>query len=151
MCRQAAPRHSCVVLDEHSYTDQELSGAISERPGYLALLDAAKARQFDTILLESQDRLWRDQGEMHHALKRLRFYGVSVIEVTTGADLTGRTGGILATVQGLNAELFLDNLRDKTRRGMQEQILRGFAVGGRAYGYRARRSSRLGRSLARAA
>jgi len=136
LCRQAAGRFGCVVLDEHIYSDREITGATAQRPGYRRLLVAAQDRRFDVILVEAQDRLWRDQGETHQALRRLRFQGVHVIEVTTGVDLTDRTGKILATVQGLNAELFIEHLRDKTRRGMEGTIRRGRSAGGRAYGYR---------------
>lgn len=136
LCREKAPLFDSVVLDEHIYADPGITGATPWRPQYQALLAAARARQFDVVLIEALDRLWRDQGEMHQALKRLRFYGVHVIEVTTGIDLTDRMGKIVATVQGLNAELFLENLRDKTRRGMEGTVRRGFSAGGRAYGYR---------------
>lgn len=95
----------------------------------------AKNRRFAAILVESQDRLWRDQGEMHYALKRLRFWGIRVIAVGTGADLTDRTGRLLASVMGWKDEAFLDDLRDKTRRGMAGQVRRGLSAGGRAFGY----------------
>jgi len=39
------------------------SCATGHRPGYQALLLAPKERRFDAILVEPQDRLWRNQGE----------------------------------------------------------------------------------------
>ena len=72
-------RFECSVLDDHIYTDQEVSGTISQQPAYKRLLASAKAHEFDAILVESQNRLWRDQGEMHDALKRLRFWGIRVV------------------------------------------------------------------------
>lgn len=136
LCREAAPRFECVVTDGFVYTDAEISGATGQRRGYHALLEAARSRRFDMILVEAQDRLWRSQGEMHYALERLRHWGVRVIAVMSGTDLTDRTGSILATVVGLKDELFLQDLRDKTRRGMVGQVRRGLSAGGRAYGYR---------------
>jgi site-specific DNA recombinase len=136
LCREAASRFDCQVLDAHIFTDSEISGAVAERPGYARLLDAARARQFGAILVESQDRLWRDQAEMHGALKRLAFWGIRVIAVMSGTNLTDRTGKVLASIMGLKDELFLQDLKDKTRRGMVGQVRRGFSVGGRAFGYR---------------
>ncbi|SRR5579871_3283964 len=136
LCREAAEQFHCTVLSEHVYTDVEISGAVEQRPAYTALLSAAKANRFDAILVESQDRLWRDQGEMHHALKRLRFWGTRVYSVTAGTDLTAKTGSLLASVTGWKDEVFLEDLREKTRRGMLGQIRRGLCAGGRAYGYR---------------
>ncbi len=136
LCHQAAPRMGYSVLEDQVYSDQEISGAVEQRPGYARLMADAKNRRFAAILVESQDRLWRDQGEMHHALKRLRFWGIRVIAVATGADLTDRTGRLLASVMGWKDEAFLEDLRDKTRRGMAGQVRRGLSAGGRAYGYR---------------
>jgi hypothetical protein len=68
--------------------------------------------------------------------KLLRFWGVRVFSVAMGADLTDKSGRMLATVMGLKDETFLEDLRDKTRRGMAGQVRRKFSAGGRAYGYR---------------
>jgi site-specific DNA recombinase len=135
LCREAARRFGCEILDGHIYTDEERSGSTAQRPGYQRLMEAAKRREFDGIIVEAQDRLWRDQAEMHTALRRLRFLGVKVFSGETGADLTGRAGSIVAAVTGWRDETFLDSLRDKTRRGLEGQVHRGFSAGGRAYGY----------------
>ncbi len=136
VCRDAASRFGCVVLNAHVYADEELSGATDHRSGYQRLLVAAKTGAFQAIIVESQDRLWRNQGEMHHALERLAFWGVRVFSVATGGDLTDRMGRLLASVMGWKDEAFLADLRDKTRRGMAGQVRRGLSAGGRAYGYR---------------
>ncbi len=122
----------------NSYTDEELSGATGHRPAYQRLLTAARTRAFDAVLVESQDRLWRNQGEMHHALERLAFWGVRVFSVATGTDLIDRTGRLAASVMGWKDEAFLADLRDKVRRGMLGQVHCGLSIGGRAYGYRSK-------------
>ncbi len=136
LCRRAAPRFRCEVAEDHVYRDAAISGATNQRSGYQALMAVAKAKRFDAILVESQDRLWRDQAEMHDALKRLRFWNVRVFTVDTGTDLTDKSGGIIASVVGWQSEAFLDNLREKTLRGMEGRVRQGYSPGGRAYGYR---------------
>lgn len=135
-CREAAAHFGCDVADERVYADEELSGATAQRPAYQRLMEAAKGREFDAIIVEAQDRLWRDQAEMHAALRRLRFWGVRVFAVETGTDLTDRAGSIVAAVMGWRDETFLDSLREKTHRGILGQIARGMSPGGRPYGYR---------------
>lgn len=135
-CREAAARFGCYVAGERVYADEELSGATAQRPVYQRLMEAAKRREFDAIIVEAQDRLWRDQAEMHTALRRLRFLRVKVFSVETGTDLTDKTGSIVAAVTGWRDETFLDSLRDKTHRGMAGQVGRGLSAGGRPYGYR---------------
>ncbi len=136
LCLKAAPGLHCIVLEDHIYADHEVSGTIDQRPAYIRLMNAARAGQFEAILIEAQDRLWRDQGQMHSTLKRLRFWGTKVFSVSTGTDLTDKTGKLMASVVGWKDEIFAEDLRDKTRRGMMGQIKRGFSAGGRAYGYR---------------
>ena len=136
LCRQHAQRHGFNVADEQVFTDVELSGATSQRPGYQQLLEAARRGEFEAIIVEAQDRLWRDQAEMHTALRRLRFWSVRVYSVETESDLTDQSGRLVATVKGLMDEAYLDSLREKTRRGMLGQVRRGFSPGGHPYGYR---------------
>ncbi len=86
--------------------------------------------------VEAQERLWRDQAEMHAALRRLRFWSVSVFSIETGADITDQSGRLVASVKGLMDEAYLDTLREKTSRGMLGQDRRGMSPGGHPYGYR---------------
>ncbi len=136
LCRSATARFDCEILPDHIYTDRELSGSEEHRGGYQRLLAAARARAFDAILVESQDRLWRDQGEMHSALRRLLFWGTKVFSVAAGTELTSKTGRLLASVMGWKDEAYLEDLRDKTHRGLAGAARRGFSAGGRTYGYR---------------
>ncbi len=135
LCREAAERFGYSV-NGHVYSDKEISGTTSHRPGYQQLLAAAKAHQLSAIIVESQDRLWRDQAEMHSALKRLRHWGVKVFSVSTGADLTDKSGSLVASVMGWKDEAYTEELKEKTRRGMLGQVKRGYAMGGRAFGYK---------------
>lgn len=66
----------------------------------------------------------------------LRYAEVSVYAASTGAELTGETGKVVATIGGLQSEMYLDDLRRRTWRGLRGQIERGFSAGGPAYGYR---------------
>jgi site-specific DNA recombinase len=136
LCRDAASRFHCEILEEHIYNDSEISGATDHRLAYQALLKAAKAREVDAILVESQDRLWRSQEEMHYALARLRFWRIKVYPVSTGTDLTDKAGNLIASVTAWKDSIYLQDLADKTRRGLAGQIRRGFSGGGRPYGYR---------------
>ena len=117
-----------------AYTDAAMSGARNDRPGYLRLL--ADASRFDVILLDDLSRLSRDSVEAQQAVKRLRFAGVRVIGVSDGLD-TGRKGHKAEVgLRGLMGELYLDDLRDKTHRGLTGRALAGASAGGLPYGYR---------------
>ena len=115
LCREAVARQGYTIAGV--FSDQEISGANNHRPGYQRLLAAARERAFDAIVVEAQDRLWRDQAEMHAAIARLRYLGIKVFSVATGSDLTDYGGRVVATVLGLKDEIFLEDLRAKTHRG----------------------------------
>jgi DNA invertase Pin-like site-specific DNA recombinase len=136
ICRTYAERQGWVVSEDHVYRDAGLSGELTaKRPGYQALLSAGANRAFGAILTEDQSRLWRYQEETHRAIRCLRFFRVKVFSVATGSDLTDRSGRVLATVMGLKDEAYIDDLREKTHRGLEVQVLRGYSGGGRAYDY----------------
>lgn len=116
-----------------TYTDAAISGARNDRPGYLRLL--AEANRYDAILIDDLSRLSRDSVEAQHAVRRLKFAGVRVIGVSDGLD-TGRKGHKAEIgLRGLMGELYLDDLRDKTHRGLTGRALAGASAGGLPYGY----------------
>jgi site-specific DNA recombinase len=82
-------------------------------------------------LLESLDRLSRDQEDLAGLFKRLSFLGV---EILTAND--GKADHVSIGVRGLLGALYLKDLADKTRRGLAGKVEAGQSAGGKAYGYR---------------
>ena len=116
------------------YTDAAMSGARNDRPGYLSML--RDVGRFDVVLVDDLSRLSRDSVEATKATRRMTFAGVRVIGVSDGLD-TGRKGHKAEVgLRGLMGELYLDDLRDKTHRGLMGRALDGASAGGLPYGYR---------------
>ena len=117
------------------FQDQAISGARIDRPGYQAMLDAARDKAFDVLLVDDFSRLARDQIEAAQTVRTLKYLGVRLIGVSDGLD-TSRAGSKLETgFRGLMAELYLDDLAEKTHRGLMGQALEGYSAGGLPYGY----------------
>jgi DNA invertase Pin-like site-specific DNA recombinase len=137
LCRAHAERQGWTVVA--TFEDAALSGfGIEHRPGYQQLVAAALASPpgFDVILVEDLSRLTRDMAELLRLHHRLRLRGVELVGVSDGIA-TGRQGGkVQLAVKGLVNELYLDDLRDKTHRGLSGRIARGLSAGGRIFGYR---------------
>jgi DNA invertase Pin-like site-specific DNA recombinase len=137
LCEAYAERQGWVVVG--TYQDAALSGfGVEHRPGYQQLVAAALAspRTFDTILVEDVSRLTRDTGELLRLYHRLRLKGVDIVGVSDGIASGEQGGKVHLTVKGLVNELYLDDLRDKTHRGLAGCITRGLSAGGRIFGYR---------------
>src|SRR4051794_36994448 len=76
--RAYARRKGWIVLDNHVYVDDGISGAeFEKRPGYLRLMNALKPRApFQALIMSEESRLGREQIETAYALKQLDEAGV---------------------------------------------------------------------------
>ena len=89
----------------------------------------------DAIVVDQFSRLSRAIGDTDAVIKRLRFNGISVIAVADNIDTADDTTKISVTVKSLVNGLYLDDLRKATKRGLDGQFLKGYAIGGRTYGF----------------
>ena len=79
---------------------------------------------------EALDRLSRDQEDIAHIYKRLGFCEVKLFTLSE-SEITELHIGF----SGAMNSLFLTNLANKTRRGLQGRALEGKSAGGRCFGY----------------
>lgn len=133
-CSRYAEHEGLVI--RQVYSDKAISGAVSARSGYQQMQSDAASQAFDVLLVDDLSRLSRDDYEMKGVLRRLAWQGLRVVGVTDGYDSTRKGHKIHAGFKGLMNEIFLDDLRERTHRGMTGQALKGYNCGGRTYGYR---------------
>jgi site-specific DNA recombinase len=134
--RARAEREGWVVVAQHE--DQELSGSVpvALRPGGKALIADALASRFDVLVLEGLDRLAREVGDQEQLVKRLEYRGIRIVGTADGYDSLMPGRKVMRVARGLVNELHLDDLREKTHRGLAGQFDRGYHVGGVTFGYR---------------
>ena len=130
LCRAHAAKNGQAIVAE--YSDSARSGASTyNRPGLGQLMDAARERAFDVLIVEALDRLSRDMADLAGLHKRLTFDGVEIQAVHDGiAD------SILIGIRGLVGQMQREDGAKKVRRGMAGVLRDGRHPGGRAYGYR---------------
>jgi len=117
------------------YADRAISGSVKDRPDYQRMLKDAEAHAFDVLLADDLSRLSRDDVEMKQVVRRFRFWGVRIVGISDGFDSDSKGHKVHAGVRGLINEIYLDDLRDKTHRGLTGQALKGNNCGGKSYGY----------------
>lgn len=134
--RERAATLGLTVIAEHG--DDAVSGStpVAARPGGKALLADALAGRFDVLLIEGIDRLSREIGEAERIVKRLEHRGLRIVGLADGYDSQAPGRKVMRIARGLVNELYLDDLRAKTHRGLTGQVLRGLHAGGLSYGYR---------------
>ena len=114
-----------------AFRDEGLSGAtLSTRSQALALMEAARRREFDVVMCEALDRLSRDLEDTARIFKHLTFAGVRLETLSEG-----RISELHVGLTGSMNQLHLAELARKTRRGLMARVAAGFSAGGRCYGY----------------
>src|SRR5262249_55800181 len=113
-----------------TYTDHAISGSIPMRPGYQRLLEDARAGQFQIVVAEALDRLSRDQEDVAALFKHLAFAGVKLVTLAEG-EINELHVGLKGTMNAL----FLKDLAQKVRRGLEGRVREGRSGGGLCYGY----------------
>jgi DNA invertase Pin-like site-specific DNA recombinase len=108
-----------------TYSDRGISGASHLRPGYQAMLAAARRGEFDIVLAEALDRISRDQEHVAAFFKQMTFAGIRVVTLAEG-DI----GELHVGLKGTMNALFLKDLADKTRRGLRGRVEQGRSGGG---------------------
>lgn len=135
-CRERAAREGWPVVAEHRDEAVSASTPVALRPGGKGLLADALAGRWEVLLIEGLDRLSREVGEQEAIVKRLEHRGIRIVGTSDGYDSQAGGRKVMRIARGLVNELYLDDLRAKTHRGLAGQFERGLHVGGVSYGYR---------------
>ena len=130
LCRSFADNQNLSVISV--FQDRAQSGAtLIGRNGIAQLMRDAQNGCYSVLVVEALDRLSRDQEDLAHIWKRLSFLGIEIRAVHDGTADAVQIG-----IRGLLGSLFLTDLANKVRRGMDGVIREGRHAGGKAYGYR---------------
>lgn len=142
-CREHAQQNGWLVLDEHLYCDEAISGASTDRAGLQRLLAAVAGPSipFDCILIDDSSRLTRRLADALNLFERLTFAGIRIVAVSQGVDSDSPQAELLMSVHGMIDAVYWRELAQKTHRGMQGRALAGFATGGRCFGYKSVRAA----------
>ena len=128
VCRDRIEREGWTLVEV--YSDAAVSGATTLRPGYQKMLEDARCGGFDIVVAEALDRLSRDQEDVAGLYKQLSFADVRLITLAEG-EINELHVGLKGTMNAL----YLKDLADKTRRGLEGRVLQGRSGGGKSYGY----------------
>ena len=128
VCRRYIERQGWILVD--TYEDAAQSGASRFRPAFQQLLADIDNNRFDIVVVEALDRLGRNLADIAQFYDRLSFAG-SKLHACAYGEITPMHIGMAGTM----AQMFLSDLRDKTRRGQLGLARNGKVPGGRAYGY----------------
>jgi site-specific DNA recombinase len=110
------------------YSDPGVSGGSFKRPGIQLLLKDMKDKKFDTVIVHKLDRLSRNQGDLYGFINLINKLDVRFIIAAQGdqeIDTKGPMGKAFLLFSGIWAEVYLDNLREETLKGLTKKIEKG--------------------------
>jgi DNA invertase Pin-like site-specific DNA recombinase len=129
VCRARADREGWTVVA--TFADHAISGATNQRPDFQRLSEALKAGQFDIVMAESLDRFSRDLEHIAAFYKQCLFNRARIFTLADG-DVSELHIGLKGTM----GALYLKDLSEKTRRGLEGRVRQGRCIGSPPYGYR---------------
>jgi len=127
--RQYASARGWKVFGE--YIDIGESGAKDKRPELDRLMEDARKRRIDGILVWKLDRFGRSLKSLVTTLEEFRGLGVQFVSYTENLDFSTPAGRAMANLIGVFAEFERDLIRERVKAGIQNAKSKRIRVGRR--------------------
>jgi putative DNA-invertase from lambdoid prophage Rac len=124
MREYAARRGWTIVLQV-----REVNSGAARRQAREKLLDAARRREIDLVLVWRLDRWGRSVTDLLATLQELDHLGVGFVSLTEALDLTTPAGRAMAGLLAIFAEFEREILRERTRAGLAHARENGKRLG----------------------
>ena len=111
------------------YVDVGISGGKDSRPALNRLMDDAKRRRFDAVLVARFDRFARSTRHLVLALEEFNALGVDFISLSESVDTSTPLGKMVYVVIAAVAELERSLIRERGVMGLQRAVAQGKQLG----------------------
>jgi putative DNA-invertase from lambdoid prophage Rac len=108
---------------------KEVGSGASQRQLRENLLEAARRREIDVVLVWRLDRWGRSVADLLATLQELQHLGVGFVSLTEALDLTTPAGRAMAALLAVFAEFEREILRDRVRAGLAHARQNGKRLG----------------------
>ncbi len=117
------------------FADYAVSGSSLDRRGFEAMMLEVDAGGVRVIVTEDMSRISRDIADSANLFKKLQYIGVPLIGIADGIDTSDRNAKLTFTMKSMAADMYIEDLRQKTLRGLEGRAHAGLATGNVAFGY----------------
>jgi DNA invertase Pin-like site-specific DNA recombinase len=111
------------------FIDQGISGSKDNRPALKRLMDFARKRKIDIILVWKLDRFGRSVNHLVNSLEELRTLGVDFVSFTESLDTTTAQGRLVFNVMASIAEFERCLIVERVVAGLRRASAQGKAIG----------------------
>jgi DNA invertase Pin-like site-specific DNA recombinase len=108
---------------------REVNSGAAKREAREKLLEAARRREIDVVLVWRLDRWGRSVTDLLATLQELDHLGVGFVSLTEALDLTTPAGRAMAGLLAIFAEFEREILRERTRAGLAHARQNGKRLG----------------------
>lgn len=111
------------------YSDPGISGkTMKKRPGVTQMINDMKAGRFEAVVIHKLDRLSRNQGDLYSFVELINKLNIRLIIAAQGdeeIDTRSPMGKAFLMFSAIWAEIYIDNLREETLKGLKKKIEKG--------------------------
>jgi len=108
---------------------KEVGSGAAQRQRREELMEAARRREIDVVVVWRLDRWGRSVTDLLATLQELAHLGVGFVSLTEALDLTTPAGRAMAGLLAIFAEFEREILRERTRAGLVQARLNGKRLG----------------------
>ena len=109
--------------------EEKISGASNNRPAYKEVMQAARQRTIDAVLVWKLDRWGRGLKELVNSMHELEELGVSFISFKDTLDLSTSNGRAMAHMLAVFATFEREQINDRVKAGIEEAKKKGVVLG----------------------
>jgi DNA invertase Pin-like site-specific DNA recombinase len=125
------------------FIDLGYSGSDTKRPAFQEMMNEAKKRKFDVLLVWKLDRLSRSMKDLIMVLNELGGLGIDFVSYDNNLDTSTPTGKLVFHVIGAVAEFEKDIIKERVKAGLENAKRKGKKLGRQALMILSSRQQRL--------
>ncbi len=111
------------------YVDEGISGTKDSRPALNELMNDAKKRRFDVVLVWRFDRFARSTKHLILALEEFRNLGIDFVSYQENIDTSSPLGSAIFTIISAVAQLERDIIAERVKAGLRRAVENGKRLG----------------------
>lgn len=125
--RRYAEQRGWTIVGE--FVDRGISGTKDSRPQLDKLMDAARKRKVDAVLVWRFDRFARSVKHLITALEEFRSLGVDFVSYSENVDTSTPAGKVMFTIMAAMAEFERNLIVDRVKAGLRRAVSQGKKLG----------------------
>jgi len=111
------------------YVDEAKTGTKDKRDEFQQMIDDAKSKLFDVVIVHKLDRFSRNRYDFAVYKKILKDHGITLVSVTEDFDMSKPESIMLEGMIESMAEFYSANLSRETKKGLYERARKGLVSG----------------------